>query len=319
MQPTCSIVCTTYNHAKFASLSLASIFKQDYPNIEIVIVDDGSTDGNVDVIRETLKSSPFPYVLIAQDNTGNIPMNVNRGIAAATGDYISFLSLDDIIFEDAISSKMEIVKNRPDTVFVANTCNTEINDAGATTKVMFKSPLYEVDVPNVEFLLETEYEKIGTFYLQAVIIKADAIRAFGGMDEDISGDDLILRTKLFKYMIAHGTRNFALIHELALAYRKHDANLHKNVWNQIKTVADWHARYFPDRPFPGTGRSWVKMFVNRSLKAGDKHAIQKARDYSPVLADIIDQHLRSWKCKMRVFKNVVKSAFANVRNVGKTP
>ena len=307
MQPTCSIVCTTYNHEKFSSLSLASIFKQDYPNIEIVIVDDGSTDGNVEVIRETLKNSPFPFVLIAQDNTGNIPMNVNRGIAAATGDYISFLSLDDIIFEDAISSKMEIINNKPDTVFIANTCNTEINDAGETTNAMFKSPLHKVDVDSVDFLLETEFEKIGTFYLQAAVIRTDVIRTFGGMDEDISGDDLILRTKLFKLMIKEGASDFALLHKPALAYRKHDANLHKNVWNQIKTVTDWHARYFPDRPFPSTGRSWVKMFVNRSLKAGNTQAIHKARDYSPILADIIDQHLRSWKARMRIFKNHVRS------------
>lgn len=308
--PKCTITCTTYNHSRFAEAALQSVFDQDYQNIEIVIVDDGSTDGNVEVIKNVLKRSPYPHTLITQKNTANIAKNVNRGVASASGDYISFLSLDDVLLPHAISSKMELVRQNSNLVFVANTCNHEIDVDGNFLKKSFQSPLYDKNISSASDLLEIEYENLGTVYLQATLVSADLVRAVGGMDEDISGDDLILRTKLFKHMLTRPEMEVAFLHQPGMAYRKHDTNLHQNTWNQIKTVVDWKNRYFPDRPLPTTCESWIELFVDRSIKRNDMPSIDKARKYDPIFERYISSYLKTWRCRRRRAKNALKRMLA---------
>src|SRR6056297_1162042 len=55
-----SVLCVSYNQAAYSAAALRSVFDQSCRDLELVIVDDGSTDGNPDIIRETLKDSPFP-------------------------------------------------------------------------------------------------------------------------------------------------------------------------------------------------------------------------------------------------------------------
>ena len=306
--PTCSIVCTTYNHSAFARAALASIFQQDYEHIEIVVIDDGSTDGNVEVLKTALADSPYPHRLIAQENTGNVPLNVNRAIEATTGEYVSFLSLDDLLMPDAISSKMQIIRQNPDVVLVANTCNQEIDDDGKVTCAHFASPLYERGHVSARELLDIEYENLGTFYVQACVVKADILHAVGGMDPDISGDDIILRTKIFMYMIERPQLECVLIHKPGMQYRKHGSNLHLNVWNQIKTVVDWRDRYFPDRPFPELANGWIDHFVWQSIKMDNCQALAHASRYSPHVKAQIAKHTRTWKYRRRRAKAALRRA-----------
>lgn len=304
--PVCSIVCTTYNHRRYCRTSLESIFSQDYPHIEIVVIDDGSTDGNVAELKAALENSPFPYKLIEQENTGNIPLNVNRAIEAATGSYLSLFSLDDILLPGCISGKMKIIQDDPGTVLVANTCNKEIDGSGRTVTEHFASPLFNKSFASASELLEIEYEQLGTIYMQGAVVQTKMVRAVGGMDPDISGDDLILRTKMLKYMVAHPELKFSLVHAPGMAYRKHSSNIHLNTWNQIKTVTDWHARYFPDRPLPDLAYKWIYHFVGQSLKTGNFQVIQTAQSYSPLLDDIISDHRKTWKYKRRRAKAAVR-------------
>lgn len=310
MTSKCSVICNTYNHARFSQASLSSIFDQTYSNIEIIIVDDGSTDTNVEKIKDTIRQSPFPYKLISQKNTGNIPLNVNRGIAAASGEYLSFLSLDDLLLSESISDKMKLINTNRKVVFAANTCNQEVNEEGEIITECFKSPLYDLEISTAAELLEIEYAKIGTVYMQGTIVRADLVRAVGGMDEDISGDDLILRTKLFQHMLTRPEMEVALLHKPGMAYRKHDTNLHQNIWNQIKTVVDWKNRYFPNHPLPTIAESWIKLFVDRSIKQDDIPAIEKAREYDPLFENFINSYLKTWKCRRRRAKNILKRFFA---------
>ncbi|MCD9149236.1 glycosyltransferase family 2 protein [Pseudophaeobacter flagellatus] len=305
--PLCSIICTTYNHEAFSRAALESIFQQDYDHIEIVVVDDGSTDGNAEVLENTLAQSPYPFRLILQDNTGNVPLNVNRGIEAATGEYFSFLSLDDLLLPDAISSKMQIIKRNPKIALVANTENMEIDNAGEVTCESFTSQLYRQTYASAQELLDVEYENLGTFYVQASVVKADIVRAIGGMDPDISGDDIILRTKIFMFMIEHPELEFELVHRPGMKYRKHGNNQHLNTWNQIKTIVDWRDRYFPDRSFPELAHAWILHFVDQSLRTGNRKALKHALQYSPILTEIIGGYSRTWKYRRRNAKSMLKS------------
>jgi glycosyltransferase involved in cell wall biosynthesis len=99
MALTFSIITCTWNSAAYLDASIASVLSQDYPHIEYIFVDGGSTDGTLDRIR----SLPRPYVLI-ENIRGGISNAMNEGIRAATGDIVAHLHSDDYYLRSDIVS-----------------------------------------------------------------------------------------------------------------------------------------------------------------------------------------------------------------------
>lgn len=307
--PRCSVICTTYNHAKYSKIALESVFAQDYENIEIVVVDDGSSDGNPEVLREVLGGSPFPYKLIEQENTGNVPLNVNRGIAAASGDYLSFLSLDDLMLPNTLSRKMKIVRDTPLCVLVADTVWQEIDGDGTVTAPRVEGPAFQKQIRSATELLEIEYQNIGSFFIQATIMRTDVVRGFGALDTDISGDDIILRTKIFMHIEKHEGLTFKLMDQVGMAYRKHNSNLHLNSYNQIKTVVDWHGRYFSDRPLPELALTWIDHTLMKCYSENDSATLRRLVKLHPAVAARRKFLTGSWKFQRRRAKGWIRSSF----------
>jgi alpha-1,3-rhamnosyltransferase len=115
-QPLVSIVVITYNSSQFVEETLDSALAQTYPNIEIIISDDCSTDNTVEVCRKWIsihKDCGRSIRLIeAEKNTG-VAGNCNRGLAASKGIWIKPIAGDDMLIPDAIESYVRFVNNNP--------------------------------------------------------------------------------------------------------------------------------------------------------------------------------------------------------------
>jgi len=92
--PLVSVVLPAYNHARYIVEAIASVAAQTYRNLELVVIDDGSTDGTAAAITRAIEGLPFPVRFIARENRG-APATLNEGAALASGDYIAFLNSDD--------------------------------------------------------------------------------------------------------------------------------------------------------------------------------------------------------------------------------
>ena len=111
--PLVSVVLTTYNHAQYLNDSLNSVLEQTYSPIEIIVVDDGSTDATWDVV------AGYPTVHYHyQDNRG-LAAARNTGIGLARGDYLLFLDADDALLPDAVSIQVEEMQRHPEAAFVS--------------------------------------------------------------------------------------------------------------------------------------------------------------------------------------------------------
>ena len=93
-RPLVTVVVPSYNHAHFIAVCLDSVYCQTWRRIELVVIDDGSTDDSASRIRELLLTCPFPHTFIARENRG-AHETINEAIALAAGEYINILNSDD--------------------------------------------------------------------------------------------------------------------------------------------------------------------------------------------------------------------------------
>ncbi|HCA58980.1 MAG TPA: hypothetical protein DEP46_13490, partial [Blastocatellia bacterium] len=102
MKPLVSAIIPNYNYARYVGEAVESALGQTYPNIEVIVVDDGSTDNSLEVLeqyRDRIK-------IIAQKNSG-VCVARNRGVAESEGEYIAFLDADDVWLPEKIEKQVE--------------------------------------------------------------------------------------------------------------------------------------------------------------------------------------------------------------------
>ncbi len=109
--PLISVIVPVYNGAHFIGQAIDSILAQNYPCLEIVVVDDGSSDG----IEAAIAALPVDVRFFRQDNAGPAAAR-NRGIRDASGDFIAFLDVDDLWPADNLRSLSSALSARPELV-----------------------------------------------------------------------------------------------------------------------------------------------------------------------------------------------------------
>ena len=108
--PTVSVVMATYNGEKFIREQLDSIVAQTYPLYELIIQDDGSVDGTVDICREYAQRYPFIHVFINVENKG-LDANFESATMRSTGDFVAFSDQDDIWYPEKISRQVMAISD----------------------------------------------------------------------------------------------------------------------------------------------------------------------------------------------------------------
>lgn len=109
-----SIIVPVYNTSKYLKKCLDSILNQKYKNIELIIINDGSTDNSLQIINE-YKHKDDRLVLIDKKNSGQADCR-NIGIDVSTGDYLMFVDSDDYIEDDAVTLLVEKISETKDDI-----------------------------------------------------------------------------------------------------------------------------------------------------------------------------------------------------------
>ena len=108
-EPLVSIIIPVYNAEKQIGTCLDSIIQQTYKNLQIILIDDGSTDNSFSMIQEYVKDDSR-IVCIQQENQGSVSAR-KRGLDIAVGDYIEFVDADDYIENDTVSELVRIMQD----------------------------------------------------------------------------------------------------------------------------------------------------------------------------------------------------------------
>lgn len=124
-----SIIVASYNYQDYIKETLDSLLAQTYKNFEVIIVDDGSSDNSLDVIKEyTQKYDNFK--LYTHDNNQNkgLAETLKLGISKAKGEYIAFCESDDYWTPDHLEEKINYINANPKKVIISNDIQTFGND-----------------------------------------------------------------------------------------------------------------------------------------------------------------------------------------------
>jgi len=109
-----SVVIPAFNARAFISDAIDSVLAQNVANIEIIIINDHSTDSTLSVLEEYRDK----IVIITNEKNSGASFSRNQGIKAAKGKYIAFLDADDIWVENKLSRQLELINKHPDSEFV---------------------------------------------------------------------------------------------------------------------------------------------------------------------------------------------------------
>jgi glycosyltransferase involved in cell wall biosynthesis len=109
--PLVSIVIPSSNHGRWIQKALESVYRQTYRRLELIVIDDGSSDGSPELIRQSLSMCPFPCRFVAGKNCG-AHAAINQGVALATGEYFNVLHAGDWFPDDRIAVMVEHVARR---------------------------------------------------------------------------------------------------------------------------------------------------------------------------------------------------------------
>lgn len=111
--PLVSVAVVTYNQKRFLKECIESILIQDYPNIEIVIADDASTDGTKELLYAYQKAARRPFILKISEINKGVTHNQNSAVFACSGKYISWIAGDDLMLPGKLSKQVEFLENNP--------------------------------------------------------------------------------------------------------------------------------------------------------------------------------------------------------------
>lgn len=120
MMKNVSIITPCYNGEQFVGRYLESVLNQSYKNIEMILVNDGSTDRTEEIVlgyKRLFEEQGMTFIYIYQENAGQAAA-LNKGLAIFTGDYLTWPDSDDILMSDSIEKKVAFLEQNPDYGFV---------------------------------------------------------------------------------------------------------------------------------------------------------------------------------------------------------
>lgn len=129
-RPTVSVAILSYNQRDYLRECIDSILAQDYPDIEIVVADDGSTDGTAAMVEDLAARHPGRFVLELSPVQRGITANANAAHFACTGDYIAWMGGDDLMLPGKIRRQVEVMESNPDCALCYHDLDTFLSGTG---------------------------------------------------------------------------------------------------------------------------------------------------------------------------------------------
>jgi glycosyltransferase involved in cell wall biosynthesis len=180
-----SIIIPTYNYGQYISKAIKSCLDQTHKELEIIVVDDGSTDDTSAVAAQ------FPDVTYVYQKNQGVSTARNTGLEMAKGDYVAFLDADDYLFQNSVAVRVDILNRHPDIGIVfTNTCSVD------SRGILSGKDKYRKDVVSDRFYEDLLLRHL-RFQTSAAMMRSTVAKRFSFAPQLSNGEDLVYFSKVF--------------------------------------------------------------------------------------------------------------------------
>lgn len=221
-QPQVSVVVPVFNQRRFLRLALLSLLKDNQYPLEVIVVDDGSTDDCIKTI------SDLPVKIIRTERNFGPAHAQNLGMDAATGEWITFLDQDDLLVTHGIKWRVEWLRNHPESSIVMGSVAgiiDERNVASRSYRFLLKKRILRMP----EVITLDHFRRGGWMPLSPLslcVARRDLLARVGRLDEELSR----VHDRDYLYRILRET-TIPFVDRPVLFYRLHDNNLSITISN----------------------------------------------------------------------------------------
>lgn len=216
-QPLVSVVIPCYNHEKFVQDCIQSVIDQTYANIELIIIDDGSSDHSVEKIQDMVDSCKERFVNFEFRHRENIGLSatLNEALSWCKGLYLSPIASDDQMLRDKVKLQVDFCTKEPDYVAVFGGINQVDENNKILRKLQKKNRSYNFDdIAKLDYFLQAPTQ----------FFRLNDIISIGGYNNKYRIEDWYSYLLLTK----NGSKIF-LMNDILCNYRRHECNSSKNM------------------------------------------------------------------------------------------
>lgn len=203
----CSVVIPVYNRERLVAATVESCLSQDHPLVEIILVDDGSTDGTPEIC-ECLTAEPChpgKTVRLARQENAGACVARNRGMEIATGEFLLFLDSDDFIPPQKLARQIDAMESAGSDCSI---CDFQTIDASGKPLMLYRN-----DLPPAEFIM-----RLRSPSNSAIVMRRSS------MPDSLKWNTSLKRGQDLDFMLRYlsGVRSFTYVPEPLYYYRLHD-------------------------------------------------------------------------------------------------
>ena len=259
-KPLVSVVCLSYNHVNFVADAIESVLNQTFEDYELILIDDESTDGTQEVLKDFIGRNPHVKCSLIQKNVGNCKA-FNLGLAVAEGKYIVDLAADDFMLPDRLKEQVEAMEKLDDSYTMCFTDAIYIDEKSNILKNHYrrdKSGKIREKVPTGDVYTDV----LERYFIcpPTMMMRRDHLKEMGGYDENLAYED-------FDYWI-----RFA---------RKYKFHFLGKVLTAKRTLSNSHSKKFFEKGFYDMQKSTLevckKAYKQNVAKKENEALIKRAK------------------------------------------
>jgi len=196
--PRVTVICLCYNQERFVAEAILSVLYQTHPDIQLLVVDDASTDNSAAVIQALVRLHPQINFLQRPENGGNCK-SFNQALLRAEGEYIIDLAADDVLLPDRVSKGVAALTRAGD-AYGVNFTDADWMAEDGTFLYRHSARFPHETIPQGDIYQDL----IGRFFIcsPSMMIKRSVLDALGGYDETLAYEDFdfwIRSSRIFEY------------------------------------------------------------------------------------------------------------------------
>jgi glycosyltransferase involved in cell wall biosynthesis len=241
-RPLVSIIVPAYNAERFLPETLRSIQEQTFSRFQALVVDDGSVDGTVEVVRQF--SASDRRIRLVQRPNGGVAAARNLGFAQSVGDFVAFIDADDVWYSHALEKLFTALVNSPEAVGLAYAYSVHLDAAGRPNGGFSFAP-YEGDT--FLNLLVENFISNGS----GALLKRGAVEQSGGFDERFAQGHCQGCEDWDFYLRLSEHWNFAVVPEFLVGYRRTPESMsgnHTSMERSYNFMMEQAVARYPDLP-----------------------------------------------------------------------